>query len=268
MKRKYIVLPALIILALLSSTIIVSAMTGGEFSLPWTASDGGGATFSSGGDFSLGGTIGQPEAGPHTGGDFTLLGGFWVQPPPIIIQDPDSEELPDNLPSTGFSPNQITNLPLQPKENAYLAYSDMWLEIPKLNLEIPIVGVPLIESGWDVQWLGEQAGYLAGTAFPTWAGNTAITAHVWNADNTPGPFVNLKELQHGDQFSIHAYGQVYTYEVRDNVLIPPDRMNVFEHSDYDAVNLLTCENWSADAGEYRYRRAITAVLVDVAPEME
>lgn len=40
MTRKYIVLPALVILMVLVSTIIVSAMTGGEFSLPWAISNG------------------------------------------------------------------------------------------------------------------------------------------------------------------------------------------------------------------------------------
>ena len=39
--------------------------------------DGGGAMFSTGADFDVSGTIGQPEAGTLTGGDFVLIGGFW-----------------------------------------------------------------------------------------------------------------------------------------------------------------------------------------------
>jgi hypothetical protein len=42
----------------------------------WTI-DGGGATFSTGGVFELGGTIGQPDAGAMAGGPFELVGGFW-----------------------------------------------------------------------------------------------------------------------------------------------------------------------------------------------
>lgn len=40
--------------------------------------DGGGGT-STGGDFSLSGTVGQPDASPvaSTGGVFSLAGGFW-----------------------------------------------------------------------------------------------------------------------------------------------------------------------------------------------
>jgi hypothetical protein len=48
----------------------------------WYSVDAGGWMWSTGGDFELGGTIGQPDAGvftaPLTGGDFELVGGFWV----------------------------------------------------------------------------------------------------------------------------------------------------------------------------------------------
>jgi hypothetical protein len=43
----------------------------------WFTIDGGGATFLSGGLFNLGGTVGQPDTGELSGGDFTLGGGFW-----------------------------------------------------------------------------------------------------------------------------------------------------------------------------------------------
>ena len=42
----------------------------------WTI-DGGGLTYSAGGDFELAGTIGQPDAGTMSNGDLTLSGGFW-----------------------------------------------------------------------------------------------------------------------------------------------------------------------------------------------
>ena len=48
------------------------AQTGGPYDLSWSTVDGGGHTFSTGGDYSLGGTIGQPDPGLLTGGDYTL----------------------------------------------------------------------------------------------------------------------------------------------------------------------------------------------------
>ena len=65
--------PALIVLALLISSVL--AQGGGAFDLiRWRAAGGGGA--SSDGRFTLGGTIGQHDAGQARGGSYTLRGGF------------------------------------------------------------------------------------------------------------------------------------------------------------------------------------------------
>ena len=52
-------------------------MAQGGYDLSWWTADGGGYTFSTGGNYSLGGTIGQPDAGLLTGPGYTLAGGFW-----------------------------------------------------------------------------------------------------------------------------------------------------------------------------------------------
>jgi hypothetical protein len=49
----------------------------GGYDLSWWTVDGGGHTLSTGGDYTLGGAIGQPDAGLLRGGDYTLGGGFW-----------------------------------------------------------------------------------------------------------------------------------------------------------------------------------------------
>ena len=49
--------------------------------LSWHSIDGGGVMRSTGGDFELSGTIGQPDAGVLTGGNFGLSGGFWFELP-------------------------------------------------------------------------------------------------------------------------------------------------------------------------------------------
>jgi hypothetical protein len=54
----------------------------GQLAINWSTIDGGGGT-SSGGTFSLSGTIGQPDAGAAiSGGTFTVLGGFWPEATP------------------------------------------------------------------------------------------------------------------------------------------------------------------------------------------
>jgi len=115
--------------------------------------------------------------------------------------------------------------------------------------------------------LGDNAGYLYGTAFPTWQGNSAITGHVWGADNQPGPFYQLKTLSFGEQVEIHAWGMIYTYEVRENQITLPHRVNsVIQHEEYDWVTLLTCEFYNPFNGNYVFRRVVRAVLVDISPQ--
>jgi hypothetical protein len=47
-----------------------------SYSIDFWSIDGGGGT-SSGGSYTLSGTVGQPDAGKLTGGNYTLEGGFW-----------------------------------------------------------------------------------------------------------------------------------------------------------------------------------------------
>jgi hypothetical protein len=53
------------------------AQSGGGYNLAWNTIDGGGWTFSTGGSYGLGGTIGQADAGVLQGGPYALVGGFW-----------------------------------------------------------------------------------------------------------------------------------------------------------------------------------------------
>lgn len=172
---------------------------------------------------------------------------------------------PSSLPATGFAPGRLTTLPIQPAAKAYVSYNDLKLEIPALGVSAPIVGVLKSNGSWDVSWLGTSVGWLEGSAFPTWAGNTVLTGHVWNADNTPGIFNQIKKLKYGDRFYIHAFGQTYVYEVRENTWLVGDKNvdKVFKHEEYDWVTLLTCEGYNPLTGNYLFRRIVRAVLVNV-----
>ena len=75
MSRKLITLILAGLLILLLASAVLAAPH--AFDIPWWTVDGGGWTFSTGGAYSLGGTVGQPDAGALTGGEYTLNGGFW-----------------------------------------------------------------------------------------------------------------------------------------------------------------------------------------------
>lgn len=73
MKRLSILLA--VVVALSVSAVTVMAQSGGTFTLNWFSVDGGGGT-ASGTGFTLASTIGQPDAGTMSGGQFTIAGGF------------------------------------------------------------------------------------------------------------------------------------------------------------------------------------------------
>jgi hypothetical protein len=83
--------PSPAVLWLAAVVLFAPALAGAQpYAISWHTVDGGGATFSTGGPFSLGGTIGQPDASlqPMAGGDFGLVAGFWnlsvINQPPLL----------------------------------------------------------------------------------------------------------------------------------------------------------------------------------------
>jgi LPXTG-site transpeptidase (sortase) family protein len=170
-------------------------------------------------------------------------------------------------PKTGFAPGVFTVLPEQPAEKMYADLGNLWIEIPALKLKTSITGVPLAEGGWDVTWLNRQVGWLEGTAYPTWEGNTVLTAHGYTADGNAGPFALLQYLKYGDTLIIHLDGMKYTYAVRTNLLIKPDDTRwLTRHETLDWVTLITCQQYDDKTGSYRYRRVVRAVLISAEQE--
>lgn len=73
-----------------------------SYAVNWSTIDGGGGT-STGGVYSVTGTIGQPDAGgPMTNGVYSVTGGFW--PLPTAIQTPGAPLLT----ITSANPGQAT----------------------------------------------------------------------------------------------------------------------------------------------------------------
>jgi len=172
--------------------------------------------------------------------------------------------LPANLPYTGFSPGKKTQLPIQPINKSYDNFGGLTLEIPRIDIQSSIVGVPITDIGWDLTWLGNQVGWLQGTVFPTWSGNSVITSHVWDAYNQPGPFAHLEQLRYGDRIIVHAWGQSYIYEVRSvDKYVRPDDTNSLNHEDYPWLTLITCKGYNEKLDKYDWRVVVRAVQVKV-----
>ena len=106
-------------LLLFSSLWIATCARSQSFSIDWFTIDGGGGT-STGGVYSVSGTIGQPDAGQMSGGNYTIVGGFWalfaaVQTPgaPLLTIShtaTNTAVVSWPSPSTGFALQQNTNV--------------------------------------------------------------------------------------------------------------------------------------------------------------
>ena len=81
-KLRYIIIIVLIVIFVIPTVVGATkafAADGYEINW-WTIDGGGGASESAGGEYTLKGTIGQPDASNATeGGTYSLRGGFWVE---------------------------------------------------------------------------------------------------------------------------------------------------------------------------------------------
>jgi hypothetical protein len=97
---------------ILAPTLIFGVIAWGDYKIVWSTIDGGGGR-STGGQYVLTGTIGQPDAGSMSGGQYKLLGGFWPGGPLCIVNFDDfarfaeywlqsGSNLPADLDGSGF----------------------------------------------------------------------------------------------------------------------------------------------------------------------
>ena len=107
---------------LIFGTLTLLALVRGfaqSYNIDWSTVDGGGGT-STGGVYSVSVTIGQPDAGTMSGGNYSLAGGFWsllsvMQTPgvptlKITLTSTNTALVSWPSPSTGFALQQSTNL--------------------------------------------------------------------------------------------------------------------------------------------------------------
>jgi LPXTG-site transpeptidase (sortase) family protein len=179
----------------------------------------------------------------------------------------ESESQVTSNPATGFEPGVLTTLPSQPAEKVYSDLGDLWLEIPSLGVKTSITGVPHQKQGWDLTWLNNWVGWLEGTAYPTWNGNTVLTAHNFMSDGLAGPFALLKDLKYDDRVVIHSGNLKYTYVIRMNSLVAADDTYwLTKHEKTPWVTLITCQQYDEKTHSYRYRQVVRAVLLNVEKE--
>jgi len=165
------------------------------------------------------------------------------------------------IPATGFAPNTETKL--DALNRPFYDSTGLMIEIPVLKVNTSIAGVQLKNGSWDVSWLQNQAGWLNGTAYPTWKGNSVLMGHSTNADGKLGIFSKLKALGVGEYIFVDNSGYRYLYKVVSNKSVLPNDIRVLQHEEKAFLTLITCDKYDAKSSTYQIRIVVRAVLVAV-----
>ncbi len=132
-----------------------------------------------------------------------------------------------------------------------------------MKVKTPIVGVELKNGIGMSHGCQNQVGWLNGTAYPTWTGNSVLTGHTVNAVGQPSVFSRLNQLNAGEYIYVYDLGYRYTYKVVSNKLVQPNDITVLKHEDKAYLTLITCDDYDEKTDTYLRRIAVRAVLVDV-----
>lgn len=109
------------------------------------------------------------------------------------------------------------------------------IEIPKLNLEIPIF------LGSTDQILNQGIGQVKGSSLPIGGESTHTLLSGHRGMGTKAMFRNIDKLYPGDIFYIHNFKETLVYEVYNQKVIYPDQTESLEiELGQDLATLITC----------------------------
>ncbi len=106
------------------------------------------------------------------------------------------------------------------------------MEIPSINLSQGVV------EGITDDILQYYLGHFESSVKPGERGNFSVAGH--RVSDYSEAFVNLYKVEVGDQVLIKANKKQYVYEVTDNFIVSPDRVDVLENTDEATITLVTC----------------------------
>ncbi|MCS6911414.1 MAG: sortase, partial [Anaerolineales bacterium] len=135
------------------------------------------------------------------------------------------------------------------------------LRIARLNVDAPIVTIPIVNGQWDLTTLGADVGWLTTTgAFPGDKLAMALVGHITTERLTRGAFADLERIKPGDEI-VYILGEVeYVYEVRRRSRIAPENVKALYMPDGQTLLLLTCTDWDAEGKRYANRLLVEAEL--------
>jgi LPXTG-site transpeptidase (sortase) family protein len=141
------------------------------------------------------------------------------------------------------------------------------LIIPTLQVDAEVKYVPwdsTLET-WLISGLHQEIAWLGGTSWPGLGSNTVLAAHVTIRDYGNGPFRYLDKLAEGDEITVYTNAKIYTYRVRETMIVGESDLWVTTPTENSQLTLITCTDWSRDFQLYLKRLIIFADLVRSDP---
>ncbi len=106
------------------------------------------------------------------------------------------------------------------------------IEIPSIDLSQGLV------EGIDDNILQYYLGHFEDSAKPGEVGNFAVAGH--RVSDYSEAFVNLYKVEVGDEILVKANKKEYIYEVTENFIVSPDRIDVLNQTKEPTITLVTC----------------------------
>jgi LPXTG-site transpeptidase (sortase) family protein len=133
--------------------------------------------------------------------------------------------------------------------------------IPAIDVDAPVVVIPIRNGTWDVEQITHEVGHLQGTASPGDSSNVVMAGHVTLTAGGYGPFRGLAQLQPGDEARVYVSDQgVYVYEVDSVRTVEATDVEVTYPTAEPILTLITCVNWDSVQGRYNDRLVVVAHL--------
>ncbi len=140
------------------------------------------------------------------------------------------------------------------------------LIIPRLEINEAITDIPIEGVSWNLDDLGGQIGWLHTTGaepFDKYA--MVFAAHVTLGSTAPGPFLNLDQLQSGDEI-IYRWNNVdYIYKFSESEYVDPSAVEELYVPNGETLILVTCSNWNEEEETFDERLLATATFLRQQP---
>lgn len=178
----------------------------------------------------------------------------------IFLSPDEPEKLPDYpVPTPEFTP---TAAPGEPQPDTS---SVVHITIPSIGVDTVVKYVPFDGLTWMIGGLRQEVAWMGDTSWPGLGGNTGLAGHITLHNGSDGPFRHLADLLPGQEVIVYTENNVYTYKVREQVLVDPYDLSVVQPSSGSQLTLITCAAWDKEMKTYQRRLIVYSDLVDTKP---